>query len=71
MQAIEAVNMLLTLVQAAANTAASIQLVGAIIQRAQQEGRTELNSDEILQIQQLDNAARAQLVAELNKRLAA
>lgn len=71
MGTIEAINLLLSLTQAAANAAAQIGQVSGIIQRAAAEGRTTLNPDEEATIKALDDTARAALAAEIQRRLAA
>lgn len=71
MGTLEAVNLLLSLTQAAANSAAAISQVSTIIQRATSEGRTMLNPDEEAGIKALDDAARNALAAEIQRRLAA
>ena len=71
MGTLEAINLLLSLTQAAANAAASISQVSVIVQRAAAEGRTTLNPDEEATIKALDDAARNALAAEIQRRLVA
>lgn len=71
MGTLEAVNLLLSLTQAAANSAAAISSVSTIIQRATAEGRSALNPDEEAIIKAMDDAARNALAAEIQRRLAA
>lgn len=71
MELAQAINMLLTLTQAATNAAASMGQVSAIIQRAAAEGRTTLNPDEESTVKAMDDSARAALAAEIQRRLTA
>ncbi len=71
MGTLEAVNLLLSLTQAAANSAAAISQVSMIVQRATAEGRTTLNPDEEALIKAMDDAARNALAAEIQRRLTA
>ena len=71
MNTIEAIDMLLRLTQAATNAATAISQVSAIIQRAGAEGRSTLNPDEEAAIKAMDDQARVQLAAEIQRRLTA
>lgn len=59
---VEALNALLTLV---ANAAAKASQVGALISKAQAEGRTTFTPEEWAQISNMDDVARAQLEAAI------
>lgn len=61
MELLTAVSMLLNLVSAASELALKLQAIGAIIQKAQAEGRTKLTDDEWAEIIALDDNARAAL----------
>lgn len=71
METIQAINLLLSLTQAAANAANAIGQVSAIIHRASSEGRTTLTDDEQAAIKAMDDSARNALAAEIARRLAA
>lgn len=58
MELLTAVSMLLNLVSAASELALKLQAIGAIIQKAQTEGRTKLTDDEWAEIVALDDNAR-------------
>ncbi len=70
MGTLEAINTLVGLASAVANTVAQIGQVSGIIHQAQAENRTELTDSEMGVITGIDDAARAQLVAALTKALA-
>lgn len=65
-----AVATLLDLTQTLINLSQQAQQVSGIIQKAQTEGRTTLTPEEWAVITGADDAARAQLVAALQKALA-
>lgn len=70
MEILEAINALITLTTAATNAASNIGQVSAIIGNATAQGRTTLTADEEATVKAIDDTARAQLLAALQKRLA-
>ena len=69
MNSIEAVNSLLSLLTTASNLIANAQQVGALVQKAQSEGRTTFTEEEWKVIQGADSASRQTLVDAISKAL--
>lgn len=65
----EALALLIQLTGSLAQLTANIQTIGALVQKAQQEGRTTFTADEWAQIQNIDTAARQQLIAAITAAL--
>lgn len=65
----EALELLIQVTGLAMNALNNAQQISTLIQKAQSEGRTTFTADEWTQIQGIDNAARASLVAQITKAL--
>ena len=61
MEILSAVSLLLQLTSAASGLMAQVQQIGALVTKAQGEGRTTFTPEEWAQIKALDDTARAQL----------
>lgn len=65
----EALALLIQLTGGLAQLTANIQTIGALVQKAQGEGRTTFTSEEWAQIQSIDTNARQQLIQQITAAL--